>query len=114
MNLGNQSLGFHGFGCWMRATFVSSKHTCFQVIGQELHAERIQGGSNGGDLVQHIDAIPFFFDHALHASDLTGDTFDSPPDLFTDLIFHPKYIYPVPVYAREILPGFLSHFFVAC
>jgi hypothetical protein len=88
MHLGNQSLGFHRFAGWMRATFILSKDTCFQVIGQELHPERIQGRANGGDLIQHINAIPFFFDHALYASDLAGDTFNSATDLLADLIFH--------------------------
>jgi hypothetical protein len=44
---------------------------------------------------QHIDTIPFFFDQALYASDLTGYTFDSSNDLFTDMILDTIYIYPV-------------------
>ena len=39
-------------------------------------------------ILEGIDAVPFFFDHALHAGDLAGYPFDSGKDFFADLILH--------------------------
>ena len=88
MDLGNQGLRFHRLGKWVCAAFILPKDACFEVICQELQAERIQGGSNSRDLVQHIDTTPFLFDHALHTGDLTCDMFHSPTNFFPDLILH--------------------------
>jgi hypothetical protein len=39
-------------------------------------------------LVQNINAIAVFLDHALNSGDLAGDTFDPAQHLTTDLSFH--------------------------
>ena len=36
-----------------------------KLAAEQLNSERIERGSNGGNLIQDIDAIPILLDHAL-------------------------------------------------
>ena len=41
-----------------------------KLAAEQLNSERIERGSNGGNLIQDIDAIPILLDHALDTGDL--------------------------------------------
>ena len=41
-----------------------------KLAAEQLNSERIERGSNGGNLIQDIDAIPILLDHVLDTGDL--------------------------------------------
>jgi hypothetical protein len=41
-----------------------------KLAAEQLDSERIERGSNGGNLIQDIDAIPIILDHVLDTGDL--------------------------------------------
>lgn len=78
-----------------------TENTGFQMVCQELHAQRIQGRTNGRNLGQNVHAIAILFGHALNAGDLASNPVKPCLDLF--LNFYIRYafkIYPIGVYIK--------------
>jgi hypothetical protein len=46
-------------------------HTVLDMIGQQFNAQRIQGGADGGNLIQDINAISVLLNHPLYSGNLT-------------------------------------------
>ena len=65
------------FGVFVFAAGAMTQNTAFDVIGQQFHAERIKGVAHGGDLVEDVDTITVFVDHATDPPDLAGNPVDA-------------------------------------
>ena len=70
------------------------------MTAQQFNSQGVKRGSNGGNLIQDIDAIAILVDHALNTGDLTGDAIRPAPDTFHGAAIHVKYIYQVYVYGK--------------
>ena len=73
------------------------------MAAEQFNSQGIERGSNGGNLIQDIDAIPFLLDHALDTGDLTGDAIGPAPDTFGGAAIHGIYIYQVYVCGNPVL-----------
>ena len=90
MQFSEQLLRLHRlrFGVFLPGAMTD--YARLHMIGQKLNPHRIERGTDGRDLVQNIDAVAFFVDHALDAGDLTGDTLDSGLKFFCIGLFDPS------------------------
>ncbi len=69
--------GLHWLGFGVFGISAVADDAAFDVIAEELDTKGVEGGADGGDLVQDVDAVALVFDHALDAADLAGDAFDA-------------------------------------
>jgi len=70
------------------------------MTAQQFNSQGVKRGSNGGNLIQDIDAIAILVDHALNTGDLTGDAIRPAPDTFHGAAIHVIYVYQVYVYGK--------------
>jgi hypothetical protein len=63
-------------------------NACFQMIRQQFDPERIERGAYRGNLVQYIDTILVFVDHALDAAYLPGNPIDPCFNLIFPVFLH--------------------------
>jgi hypothetical protein len=73
------------------------------MAAEQFNSQGIERGSNRGNLVQDIDAIPVLLDHALDTGDLTGYAICPAPDTLHGAAIHAIYIYQVYVYGKLVL-----------
>jgi hypothetical protein len=52
-------------------------HTVLDVIGQQFNAQRVQGGADGGNLIQDINAISVLLNHPLYSGNLPYHAIDT-------------------------------------
>ncbi len=69
--------------------------TRLEMMAKKLDPERIESGTDGGDLVEDIDAIPILFEHALQAGDLAGDAADAGLEFGSVSFFHRSMYTPI-------------------
>ena len=65
-----------------------ARHAMPQMIAEDLLLDLIQGGTNGTDLRQNLDAVAIFFDHARNAAHLAFDTAEPGKLRFLYLFVH--------------------------
>jgi hypothetical protein len=65
----------------MLAPAAMPNDTRFQMMTEQLDAERIEGGTNGRNLVQNIDAVAVIVDHSLDSGNLSPNTADAMREL---------------------------------
>ena len=74
---------------------VPANDTSLKVTREKFDPERVERGSNSGNLIQDINAVSILFDHPLNTGDLPGDAIGPTPDTFFRVDLHGVYIYPV-------------------
>jgi len=65
-----------------------ARHAMPQMIAENLLLDLVQGGTNGPDLRQNLDAVAIFFDHARDAAHLAFDTTEPGKLRFLYLFVH--------------------------
>jgi hypothetical protein len=89
----------HRFSLGMNG--IPANDTGLQMTREKFDSERIERGSNSGNLIQDINTVSILFDHALDPGDLTGDTIGSAPDAIFRVALHGRYIYRVWVLCKR-------------
>jgi hypothetical protein len=88
----------HRFSFGMRR--LPPKDAGLKMAAEQFNSQGIERGSNSGNLIQDIDAIPVLIDHALDTGDLTGYAICPAPDTLHGAAIHRIYIYQVYVYGK--------------
>jgi hypothetical protein len=89
------------FAWWHRLGFgmlgILSDDAGLKMASEQFDSERIERGTDGGNLVQDIDAVPIVFDHSLNTGHLAGDPIGPAPNTFAGLLQHldtyTRYVY---------------------
>jgi hypothetical protein len=84
VQLVNQFGWWHWLGLGMLG--ILSDDAGLEMAGEKFNPERIERGTDGGNLVQDIDAIPIVFDHSLDTGHLAGDPVGPAPNTFTGIL----------------------------
>jgi hypothetical protein len=93
----------HRFSLGMNG--VPANDTGLQMTREKFDSERIERGSNRGNLIEDINTVSILFDHALDPGDLTGDPIGSAPDAIFRVDLHGIYIYHVWVFLQAFFRG---------
>jgi hypothetical protein len=81
----------HRFSLGMNG--IPANDTGLQMTREKFDSERIERGSNSGNLIEDINTVSILFDHTLDPGDLTGDTIGPAPDTIFRVDVHRAYIY---------------------
>jgi hypothetical protein len=84
VQLVNQFGWWHWLGLGMLG--ILSDDAGLEMACEKFNPERIERRTDGGNLVQDIDAIPIVFDHSLDTGHLAGDPIGPAPNTFTGIL----------------------------
>jgi hypothetical protein len=86
--LAEQFFGFH----WLRFGVLllgpMADDAALDMIVEQFDPERIERGTDGGDLIEDVHAVAILRDHSLNAGDLPGDALYAPFDFGSGFRLH--------------------------
>ena len=64
------------------------RHAMLQVVAQRRLFDLVEGGTDGADLRQHVDAVALLLDHARHTAHLAFDAAEARELGFLEFLIH--------------------------
>lgn len=86
--LAEQFFGFHWLRFGVLLFGAVTEDAALDVIFEQFDPERIERGTDGGDLIEDVHAVAVLRHHPLNAGDLPGDALHAPFDFGSGFRLH--------------------------